>query len=69
MLHTVYAANGKVSHIHQSMCEWDYTIDKAKKGGHVRIKYNSSLLDSSHQMYPFLSGHISDEPKNTGHPS
>ena len=21
-------ANGKVSHIHRRMCEWDYTIDK-----------------------------------------
>jgi hypothetical protein len=26
MSHTIYAANGKVSHIHRRMCEWDYTI-------------------------------------------
>ena len=29
MSHTIYAANEKVSHIHQRMCEWDYTIDKS----------------------------------------
>jgi hypothetical protein len=29
MSHTIYAANGKVSHIHRRMCEWDYTIDKS----------------------------------------
>jgi hypothetical protein len=29
MSHTMYAANGKVSHIHRRMCEWDYTIDKS----------------------------------------
>ena len=28
MSYTIYAANGKVSHIHRRMCEWDYTIDK-----------------------------------------
>jgi hypothetical protein len=27
--HTIYAANGKVSHIHRHMCERDYTIDKS----------------------------------------
>ena len=27
--HTIYAANGKVSHIHRRMCKWDYTIDKS----------------------------------------
>jgi len=26
--HTIYDANGKVSHIHRRMCKWDYTIDK-----------------------------------------
>jgi hypothetical protein len=47
MLHTIYAANGKVSHIHRRMCYWDYTewitrsfVNKAKEGGHVRIEYN-----------------------------
>ena len=29
MSHTIYAANGKVSHIHWRMCERDYTIDKS----------------------------------------
>jgi hypothetical protein len=29
MLHTIYAASGKISHIHGCMCEWDYTIDKS----------------------------------------
>ena len=29
MSHTIYAANGSVSHIHQRMCECDYTIDKS----------------------------------------
>ena len=29
MSHTIYAANGKVSHIHWCMHEWDYTIDKS----------------------------------------
>jgi hypothetical protein len=29
MSHTIYAANGKVSHIPRRMCEWDYTIDKS----------------------------------------
>jgi hypothetical protein len=29
MSHTIYAANGKVSHIHRRMCEWDHTIDKS----------------------------------------
>ena len=29
MSHTIYAANGKVSHIHRHMWERDYTIDKS----------------------------------------
>ena len=29
MSHTIYAANGKVSHIRRRMCEWDYTIYKS----------------------------------------
>ena len=29
MSHTIYVANGKVSHIHLHMCEWDYAIDKS----------------------------------------
>jgi len=29
MSHTIYAANGNVSHIHRRMCEWDYPIDKS----------------------------------------
>jgi hypothetical protein len=40
----IYAANGKVSHIHRRMCWWDYTewitrsfVNKAKEGGYVRI--------------------------------
>ena len=41
MLHTIYAANEKVSHIHLRMCEWDYTnrsfVYKAKEGSQVRI--------------------------------
>ena len=28
MSHTIFAANGKVGHIHRRMCERDYTIDK-----------------------------------------
>ena len=27
--HTIYTANGKVTHIHRRMCERDYTIDKS----------------------------------------
>ena len=44
MSHTIYAANGKVSHIHRRMCEWDYTIDKSlvclqsERRRYVRIK-------------------------------
>ena len=40
MSHTIYAVNGKVSHIHRRMCWWDYTewitrsfVSKAKKEG------------------------------------
>jgi len=29
MSHTIYAANGEVSHLYRHMCEWDYTIDKS----------------------------------------
>ena len=29
MSHTIYAANGKVTHIHRCMCECDYIIDKS----------------------------------------
>ena len=29
MSHKIYAANGKVSHIHRCMCKLDYTIDKS----------------------------------------
>jgi hypothetical protein len=29
MSHTIYAANGKVSHIDRRMCEWDYTTEKS----------------------------------------
>ena len=29
MSHTIYVTNGKVSHIHRHMCEWDYIIDKS----------------------------------------
>ena len=46
MLHTIYAANGKVSHIHRRMCYWDYTewitrsfVNKAKEGGYVKIQF------------------------------
>ena len=46
MLHTIYAANGKVSHIHRRMCYWDYTewitrsfVNKAKEGGHVKFQF------------------------------
>jgi hypothetical protein len=31
MSHTIYDANGLVSHIHRRMCEWDYTIDKSTR--------------------------------------
>jgi hypothetical protein len=46
---TIYAANGKVSHIHRRMCKWDYTewitrsfVSIAKEGGYVRITNKGS---------------------------
>jgi hypothetical protein len=58
--HTIYAANGKVSHIHLRMWEWDYTIDKslsfvykAKEGGHVKIIffYFQNVIDKTIEKY------------------
>ena len=39
MSHTIYAANGKVSHIHRHMF-----VYKAKEGRHVRIGNKSGFL-------------------------
>ena len=40
----MYIYDGRVSHMHRRMCEWDYTqtmnrsvVNKAKEGRHVRI--------------------------------
>jgi hypothetical protein len=51
MSHTIYTANGKISHIHRRMCYWDYTewisrsfVSKAKEGRHIIIRSPNLLL-------------------------
>jgi len=47
---TIYSANGKVSHVHRRMCQWEYTewitrsfVNKTKEGGHVGIRSKNCL--------------------------
>jgi hypothetical protein len=59
MSHTIYAANGKVSHIHRRMCEWDDTIDKSvcKAKEDVMLEYvlNLRYNDEHHCITTFQS--------------
>jgi hypothetical protein len=53
MSHTIYAASGKVSHIHRRMCQWDYTewitrsfVNKAKE--RVFLSRDHALFNRRH---------------------
>jgi hypothetical protein len=58
MSHTCYAANGKVSHIHRHMCEWDYTIDlstKPKKDAMLELPTTTCFYDKTYIRGLFYS--------------
>ena len=51
MSHTIYAANGKINHIHRRMCERDYTIDnsfvclQSKRSIDAMLEYSIEMKD------------------------
>jgi hypothetical protein len=63
----MYIYDGKVSHMHRRMCEWDYIqsinrsfVYKAKEGRHVRIEYNIPMEEKSksYRQETKLSGRL-----------